>query len=393
MPDASHVGSAAARIRVLFVDDETSVLDGLRRAMYSMRGVWDMTFCASAIEALQTMSHSVPDVVISDMRMPGMNGAELLGEVKRLYPQVVRFILSGYAESQSVMRVAGTAHQYLSKPCDSGVLKLAISRTVALREMLGSDVLLQRIGDVDSLPSLPQVYQEIVACLQGPDPTIADVSRIISQDVVMTTMVLKLANSAFFGAKQTFKTADRAVSFLGINTISALVLAHSIFNDSKVVETAGLSIPLLWMHSVQTATNARRLARHEGWSAEQAEEAFLAGMLHDVGRLVLATREATEPAGAASWDEAHAKVGAYLLGLWGFSDIVVEAIAFHHVPSRAAGGFGLAGLLHVADRLAHQNGDEADAVHQTGFETGYLESLGLAERIDQWQAASATAEA
>ncbi len=382
-------------LSVLFVDDEQNVLDGLRRAMHDMRREWTMTFASSGAQALHMMQQSPPDVVVSDMRMPGMSGRDLLMEVKRLYPQAVRFILSGYAETSSVMQVAGTAHQYLAKPCECVALKAAIARTFSLRDLLHDKDLLQRVGRVDTLPSLPSIYQEIVSCLQGPEPVIADVARIISCDVVMTTMVLKLANSAFFGARQTFRSAGRAVSFLGLNTIAGLVLAHSIFNEFAITEKLGLSLEEIWHHSLKTATNARALARSEKWAPERVEEAFLAGVLHDVGKIVLATRAAplAEPLGAANdntmafWHEHHAAVGAYLLGLWGFSDSLVEAIAFHHTPSRVVSAeLGLPGLLHIADQLAHHPTAEDAALGKLKFEVGYLESLDLTGRLDEWRA-------
>jgi HD-like signal output (HDOD) protein/CheY-like chemotaxis protein len=389
-PDAS-----SALVRILFVDDDKNVLDGLRRSMHGMRAEWSMAFASSGAEALAMMQQTPPDVIVTDMRMPGMNGRDLLIEVKRLYPQAVRLVLSGYADATSVMQVAGLAHQYLSKPCDGAVLKAALARTFALRKLLQDKTLLHRIGRAEALPSLPSVYQKIVACLQGPDPELADIARIISSDVVMTAMVLKLANSAFFGAKQAFRTADRAVSFLGVDTIAGLVLAHSIFNEFAVAEKAGLSLEQLWNHSLQTATGARALARFEKWGTERAEEAFLAGVVHDLGKLVLASRPAAADAGTqlpgepvtAPWNENHAEVGAYLLGLWGFSDDVVAAIAYHHTPSRSgAGKFDLAGLLHVADRFAHHSGPGSAPLTDADLETGYLDSIGLRGRLVEWQA-------
>lgn len=378
-------------LKILFVDDERNVLDGLRRVMHGMRSEWHMAFASSGAEALAMMTSSPPDVIVTDMRMPGMGGRELLLEVKRLHPQVVRLILSGYAETTSVMQVAGVAHQYLSKPCESTVLKAALARTFALRKLLQDKRQLCRIGQAESLPSLPSVYQRIVACLQGPDPSVSDVAHIIGCDVVMTALVLKLANSAFFGARQTFRTAERAVSFLGVDTIAGLVLGHSIFHEFSDAEKAGLSLEQLWDHSLRTATGARALARYEKWSTELAEEAFLAGIVHDLGKLVLATRAAPlqicpiDPLNAAAnalgddhpWDEHHAGVGAYLLGLWGFSDSLVEAVAYHHTPSKSgATQLDLAGLLHVADRLARECPQ---------IEPGYLESLGLHARLPAWQ--------
>jgi HD-like signal output (HDOD) protein/ActR/RegA family two-component response regulator len=369
-------------IQILFVDDDKSVLDGLRRSMHSMRAEWNMSFATGGAEALALLAVAPADVVVTDMRMPGMTGRDLLAEVKRLYPQAVRFILSGYSESSSIMQVAGTAHQYLSKPCDVATLKAAVTRAFSLRLLLRDERLVRRIGQVDTLPSLPSVYQRILACLRAPEPDIAEVGRIIRADMVMTAMILKLANSAFFGVGKSFKTAERAVSFLGLDTIGGLVLGHSLFKEFAAAELGGLNLEQLWQHSLLTAAGARALALHEGWETARAEEAFLAGVLHDLGKLVLATRPG--PAGEISSEGSsndHAEAGAYLLGLWGFSDPLIEAIAFHHTPSKAAApGFDLTGILHVADRLAHMT----NPTDEIEFEPGYLDSVGMSAHVGGW---------
>jgi HD-like signal output (HDOD) protein len=369
-------------IQILFVDDDKSVLDGLRRSMHSMRAEWNMSFATGGAEALALLAVAPADVVVTDMRMPGMTGRDLLAEVKRLYPEAVRFILSGYAESSSIMQVAGTAHQYLSKPCDVATLKAAVTRAFALRLLLHDERLVRRIGQVDTLPSLPSVYQRILACLREPEPDIAEVGRIIGADMVMTAMILKLANSAFFGAGKSFKTAQRAVSFLGLDTIAGLVLGHSLFKEFAAAELGGLNLEQLWQHSLLAAAGARALALHEGWGTARAEEAFLAGVLHDLGKLVLATRP--DPSADISIEvptSDHAEAGAYLLGLWGFPDPLIEAIAFHHTPSKAAAQeFGLTGMLHVADRMAHMT----EASGEVDFEVGYLESVGVAAHVAGW---------
>lgn len=374
-------------MHILFIDDEKNVLDGLRRAMHAMRGEWTMTFVTSGAEALEFLKHTPVDVVVSDMRMPGMGGHELLAQVKQLYPQAVRFILSGYAQPAAIMQVVASAHQFLSKPCDGAVLKTAIARTLTLRHLLHDERFAERIGLVDTLPSLPTAYREITLCLQKPDASITEIARIVDSDLVMTVMVLKLANSAFFGAKQSFRTAERAVSFLGINTIAGLVLTHSLFNEFDAAKGAGLNLELLWAHSLQVAAGIRALAILENWTTARVEEAYLAALLHDIGRLILATRCTREKDPAAD-ATSHAETGAYLLGLWGFSDSLIEAIAFHHAPSKAAGGeLGLPGLLHVADSLAHHFAGNDPSSGGPDLEPGYLESLGLTARLNDWLAA------
>jgi HD-like signal output (HDOD) protein/CheY-like chemotaxis protein len=372
-------------IRILFVDDEARILDGIRRSMYGMHGEWQMQFANGGAEALKALAADPVDVVVSDMRMPGMDGSELLSGVKRLYPEIVRFVLSGQAEAESIFRATRSAHRYLSKPCDVVTLKAAIARAMELRALLNSSQLAAIVGSVDTLPTPPKLYQELLDCLRDPEAAIAHIVGILRHDVAMTAKIVKLANSGFFGCREPAQTVERAVSFVGMEAIATLVLGQELFDSENAVALPGFDLERLGQHSFQTAAWARAVALHEGLPAAEAERAFLAGVLHDVGRLVFATRmPPSAPLERVRWlsetrlqmEAHHGAVGAYLLGLWGFPEAIVEALAWHHNPSKCGQtSLGLCGLVHIGNQLAH--GRE--------FESGYLESIGLADRRCEWQ--------
>jgi putative nucleotidyltransferase with HDIG domain len=381
-------------IRIVFVDDELNVLQAMRRSLHAMRSEWNMEFVSGGAEALAALKGSAADVIVSDMRMPGMDGWQLLTEVKNLYPQTVRLILSGHAEATSIMRAVGMAHQYLAKPCESAAIKSAIVQTLKLRHLVSNDQLVALVGQVSTLPSAPKAFQEILTCLQEPSASMTDVARIIGRDVAMTANVMKMVNSAFFGARQPIITTDRAVAYLGLDTLGALVLAHSLFKSGRPTAIAGFSLERLYAHSLQTAMAARAIALCEKFPQADAEKAFLAGVLHDVGKIIFATRTIPTIGAAMSiadygalMQKHHAEVGAYLLGLWGFPNPIVDAVAFHHIPSCAAAeGLSLAGLIHVADYFVHRKEQTSGAI-ETVLEPGYLESRGLLQRLPEWQAA------
>lgn len=380
-------------IRILFVDDESNIIDAMRRSLYAMRTEWHMEFVLGGAAALTALKTSPADVIVSDMRMPGMDGWQLLTEVKKLYPQTVRLILSGHAEATSIMRAVGIAHQYLAKPCESAAIKDAIIQTQKMRHLLSNDQLAALVGQVSTLPSAPKAFQEVLACLQDPAASMSDVARIIGRDVAMTANIMKMVNSAFFGVRQPITTTDRAVAYLGLDTLGALVLGHGVFKSGLPTGVAGFSLERLWAHSLQTAMAARTIALHEKFSSADAEKAFLAGVLHDVGKVVFATRavQASDIAGvgqdASLMQVHHAVVGAYLLGLWGFPNSIVEAVAYHHVPSLVADErLSLAGLVHIANYLVHRGSRTPGAI-EPALEAGFLESRGLAEHLAAWQGA------
>ncbi len=383
-------------MRVVFVDDDVNVLQAMRRSMHGMRHEWHMEFLPSGADALASLAQSPADVIVSDMRMPGMDGRDLLTKVKDLYPQTVRLVLSGYAEPAAIMRLVGIAHQYIAKPGESAVLKAAIAQTKLMRDLLNNPELALLVGGVDTLPCVPAAFQEISSCLQSKTANVAKVAQVISHDVAMTANIMKLVNSAFFGARRQVTSVERAVAYLGWDTLIALVLGHGLFKS--IGTSAGET---LWQHSLSTAMAARAIATNENLPQARVEEAFLTGMLHDVGRVVYATRagqpstgpnpvefakiDNSQPAG-----DHHVEVGAYLLGLWGFPSQIVAAVALHGSPGRRAdAGFDLTVLVHLADRLANARGDESLPVAELCIEPGLLEGLGIVERLPHWRAAVA----
>ncbi|MFQ5718004.1 MAG: HDOD domain-containing protein [Acidobacteriota bacterium] len=394
--------------RVLFVDDEERVLDGIRRMMRSMREEWAMEFAASGAAALEVMEKHPFDIVVADMKMPGMDGATLLQEVKRRQPGTIRIILSGHSEKELVMKAVGPTHQYLNKPCDPDVLKTTIDRAYGLRALLESPALKKITSGLDSVPSLPALYQQVVAELQKPGASLPTIGRVIQSDMGMSAKILKLVNSAYFGLAQRISSVERAVTYLGLETISALVLGTSIFLESDEPRPGGLDLEALWHRSMKTAAFARAICGSEDLDKQTADDAFLAALLHDIGKIILAVNmpgpyadvmEAVSSRTNAVWKieeqrlgTHHAAIGAYLIGLWGLPDSVVEAIAYHHAPSSCpTSEFGSLTIVHAACALAAHPEAVMPAAAPTA-DCAYLEALGLDARWGAWQAACAAVD-
>ena len=210
--------------RILFVDDQQQVLDSLRDALRPQRHEWEMLFAASGAEALAELDRAPCDVVVSDMRMPGMDGATLLGHVEQSYPAAIRIVLSGSTEREVVMRAAAVAHRLLAKPCDVDELVRVVARSCALRAVTAkSDTGLQPIA-ASRLPAAPRLHRELTALLADGGATAGDAAAIITQDLAMSAKVLQVVNSAFFGLRRQITDVGQAAVLLGLGTLRALVL-------------------------------------------------------------------------------------------------------------------------------------------------------------------------
>lgn len=384
---------------ILFVDDETMVLNGLRRMLHPMRHEWEMVFVESGLDALEWLDNNPCDVIVSDIRMPGMNGVQLLEEVRRRHPRVIRFVLSGHSEMSILLGSVRTTHQFLAKPCDAETLKSAIERALALRDLLENGQLSTLISRLESLPSLPSLYMEIINEISSPDGSLLKVGEIIAKDVGMTAKILQIVNSAFFGLQRHVSSPSQAVSLLGFDIIRSLVLTAKIFSGASKQE-GGLDLDTLWQHSEQVGVLARQIAVMQEADIMTCDYALMAGMLHDVGKLVLATQlpkdYAKVPVLTGGGDIAgwvaerevfgctHMEIGAYLLGIWGFPNAIVEALAYHDNPNMSVGdGFSPLTAVHVANALIRA--EEMGCKFTELLDMDYLERLNLVEQISAWQ--------
>lgn len=388
---------------ILFVDDEPNVLSGLRRMLRGRRGDWNMTFCESGTSALEHLASMPIDVVVSDMRMPGMDGAELLTQIRNLYPDTVRMILSGHSDQEMTLRAVGPAHRYLAKPCDPDLLTDAIESSLELHTRVRSPEVRRLVEAVESLPGLPEVYVELVEEMNSPTACINAAGKIIARDLGMSAKILQLVNSSFFGLPVRVSDVPHAVALLGLGVIRPLVLQTSVFGQYEGRELGGLSLTGLTEHSMRVATRARDLANIEcdGLSNDEASDIFLAGLLHDVGRLVLAQNQPEAYARITSAARAeptrlpgleadalgvsHGEVGGYLLQLWGLPASLVEAVALHHEPRTARGAsFTPLTAIHAAEAIVD---GEAE------WDADYLNRLGLGDRPALWANAETAATA
>lgn len=334
------------KTKILFVDDELNVLAAIRRMLRKKHKDWELFFAESGADALALCGENHFDVVVSDIKMPGMDGEELLTRIKDAYPGIIRIALSGQVDLDEVMRSIRAVHQYISKPCEADKLIGRIEGALKSKEVLTDEKMMCLVTEIESLPVLPRVLRDIENELEQEEPSLEVVAELITQDIGLVAKVMKLVNSPFFGLPAHIDSVHKAITMLGLDTIKALVLSSHLFAlyDDKALPN--FSLNMLWEHCFRVSNIARLLAECEGMNKRVVTESRMAGLLHDVGKLILTSYfpekyaevlKMTEEGAApicelekSVFGTTHAEIGAYLMGLWGVPGNVVHGIGFHH---------------------------------------------------------------
>lgn len=353
---------------VLFVDDEPFVLQGLRRMLRTMRKTWDMEFLEGGQAAMDRMRDGTFDAIVCDMRMPNVDGAQVLTEASKRNPESIRFILSGYAEQEVLLHALGPAHRLLSKPASAEDVVGSLENAFALRDLLPSTALRQLVSSLPSVPVPSDRYFELLRELDDPLSSAHTIGDAIEGDLGLTTQVLRLANSAFFSLPRQMSRGREAVEMLGIDMVRALLTVSEFYLSNlhdPVLADEGRNLA---ERSLSIGALARRLALAEELPEEVVEASATAGMLCHIGTAILRQNMLAEFNRAVSLVEegtlkmtdaekqqfgaTHAELAAFLVGIWGFSDDVVEAIAFHHAPGQSRSEtLGALTMVHVAQGI------------------------------------------
>lgn len=386
-------------MRVLFVDDEPNILDGLRRSLRPLRNEWDTEFLTSAETALAYLAENGCDVIVSDMKMPGMDGADFLQKVRERHPECIRIALSGETDNHLIYRCVQNAHQYIAKPCDAAVLAATVRRATVLRKLMTDASLKTLVSRLSTLPSMPKQYQQVMQELQSDDPSLQEIGEIIESDAAMTAKILQLVNSAFFGLVRQVSSPSEAANYLGLDVIRTLVLSTGIFSQFDGEKAHGAMLHKIWNDSMRVATLARSIAARYCQEPLAEDYAYMGGMLASIGKLVflenlpesyatIERRHATEAAGYEYIERnvighTHTEVGAYLASLWGLPNPVVECVAFYAHPANSiATDVTSLAAVHIAHAIVHGNGeDKLDLL-----DYGFVRKHGLIENLPQMTA-------
>ncbi|HLI60479.1 MAG TPA: response regulator [Solirubrobacteraceae bacterium] len=404
--DPSPDTAAASFVkRILFVDDDESLLEGLRDALRPYRRRWQMSFVNSGEAALAVLASEPQDVIVCDLRMPGLDGASVLERTREMSPATVRIVLSGHADVAMVSRAAAAAHRLVAKPCGTDELTRILERSCALQDVAARVEMDPRTIGASALPSLPRAYARLSEMLRGGGASGAEIAEVISEDIAMAAKVLQLANSAYFGRRRPTANLTDAVAYLGTDTLRALLLHAEAFRAFPVESPIPrFSLDELQRHCMRVARLAQAISKEVGLAAD----AFTAGLLHDIGLLILAARApddlATTLARAANEHRSiaevererhgvtHADIGAHLLSLWGLPHTVTEAIAGHHSDTWLKLPFDATAAVHIAEALIEQAeaGTNSDASPAPDPDLVYLTQAGVTGRIETWRGLAKT---
>lgn len=336
--------------KILVIDDDRNILQSFKRAFHFMHKEWKVVLCDNGRDAFELIQTDGPfDLIISDLRLPGLSGIDLFKKVKESFPDTIRFSLTGYPESSLLMEAASVSHRLISKPCEAKTLIALIKNSLLLREKLQNPEVRNSICKLGVIPSLPKYYEEFCKEIKSPDASVGKLGKIIGKDIGMTAKVLQLVNSAFFGLRRRVTNPVQAAILVGLNGLQHVVLVAGFFHAcGKNDFPPALDIESVWQHSLATANRAKKIAADKGLSQDDIDTCYTAGLLHDLGIVVLAAMNKADyekvlalahkenltlhQAERRVFDLDHATVGGFLLDMWGLPHTISEIVAFHCSP-------------------------------------------------------------
>ena len=385
--------------RILFIDPQANPARDLVSALAELEPEWELAHADNSRAAQARLRSEAFDAVVAELETPGLNGATLLREAIQHQPRALRFVLSRMDNPGLLFKCLGMAHQVLVRPCAAETLRAALSRAFALDVWLPNERVARLLGEMPLMPSPPHLYFQVARELKSEKATLEGIGELIARDPAMTALVLRAVNSAVFGLGKPVANPGEAVLYLGAEATQSMILLAHTYSYFDQLPGVALKMDPLWEHSLLTGCYARWIAREEGMGAMAGDEAGTAGMLHDIGKLILAAnlsdryRRVDQRArlkGLETWEAEqeefgvnHAEVGACLAAVWGLPAAMVEALALHHHPARVVHhGVCPLTLVHVANLLAHA---DAGPDSPLKVDRDYLAQLGVADRVEAWR--------
>lgn len=400
---ASTTVGEAQKIRVLFVEGNEALRLALPALLHERSSRWEAAAVATAAEALPALASRPHEAIIANVQLPDGNGVELLNKVGQQFPGVARVLRCGPEDKSLLRGFVGLPPLRVTKERKAAELETALACALLVNGWTQDESLKKLLPRMQKLPTMPDLYTQVMAKLTSPNSSLDDVGKLISRDPALTARMLQMVNSPAMGLASPVAGAVEAVLHLGVERVRAMILIANASLQFDADQCKGFSQASLWQHSIATATLAHAITLEETHDAALAGQAFSAGILHDVGKLLFAANLTEEYGRTIStatqqqltaWEAerlafgaSHAELGACLLGTWGLPLGVLRAIAWHHTPGQSDdGAFSILTAVHAANALAHGGQDKsADTADSLRVDRNYLKRLGLTERWTRWR--------
>lgn len=383
--------------KLLFVDDNQKILNEYAQLLTPFSNKWQGYFARNAKEALDILKTNEIDACLVDYIMPELNGIELLSRIKKNYPKVLRILLASDKDEKLSIRNFNLAHQFLLKPDNFESIRIKLELPLILKNLITNERTLIKLNGEDGIPSLPEIYYKIEKEIFSPEASIHRVVNLIAKDIALTTKIFQLVNSAFVGIAAKITDLHQAINILGLNVVKSVILYEKVFSHLDKKEGLKEIIETIWNHSLVVSTLSHKLTYHFTQKRELAEEAYIAGILHDIGKIILMNIEQNHSKvleffnnSASINDEdvkkyygaSHSELGAYALSLWGFSKEIVEAILLHH-GTPTINDFNVTSAVQISNKLANIEGID-DSIYDTIYtKDGLIELLnGHEEKVE-----------
>lgn len=384
---------------ILFVTTDEKLIGELIRNIVPIQDEYSIFFADNGERCLQILANNKIDFVFSSANIIMPTGANILNEIKRLFPEVIRFALVPNLDNQTVAQISQYVHQLVPPPYTKETIIERIERTLHIQKILNNEKVVNLVKNTTTLPSLPEIYIQIEQETAKPDFSLIKIANLISKDPNLTAKILQIVNSAYFGLQKEFTNINFALSYLGVNVIKSLIFYIHLFSHFKITSENRKYLEKFWQHSLVVASNSYHLANKYLREKYEIDSSYTAGVLHDVGKFILlntytypqniillAEQKAIEnlEAELEIYECTHAEIGAYLLGLWGFPLHIVEAVAYHHQPSLLnKSKLNLATIIHLADFLYYVPRLDVEHIREINYEKEIIDSIFFFKNLRQ----------
>ena len=383
----------------MVVADDARELASLKDSFAEIEGAWEVQYYSSREAAVSYLDEQTIEIVFAELTAGPLAGTHFLHEVWKRCPKAARFLLGSGMESEVMVECVLGAHQFVEKPLDAFTLKNLLDRTQAINRLIQNPNVQTLVSRMRTLPSRPSVSLEIMKELRSRNASAQVVGELIAKDLSISSKLIQVVNSAYYGwARQVSEPGD-AVILLGMEATASLVLSIESFAKFDKIKPLYFSIDEVWRHSQRVAHTSKMIAETISGDSVVVKDAFTAGLLHDIGKLALALNFEEQYRNAIGIAEknnlstcqaemqifgaCHPEAGAYLLSVWGLPISIIEAVASHHQPARdLRAPFSAATAVHLAERFAHEEELKRRNASDIQADLDYAPELNLQPQMD-----------